>query len=214
MRAPPAYPRRLRRKPESRFRARSSAVEHYLDMVGVTGSIPVVPTKFGNNKAAAGEGSRVAVFVCPGTTSFFSASAVHMRDVRRWISRVAMDVFRNVAPVRYKNRMELQYWIGRHEQEGQLSGPHYEHFYTSFFGLDRRALPGGCVFRQPRPRGRRRPGHCGDQARHGIGRYLFAHHRSRARAFTDGTAKPAPIDRPSIRAGVQNRVPVHLRHSP
>ena len=58
-----------------------------------------------------------------------------------------MDVFRNVAPVRYKNRMELQYWIGRHEQEGQLSGPHYEHFYTSFFGLDRRALPGGCAIR-------------------------------------------------------------------
>ena len=26
------------------FRARSSAVEHYLDMVGVTGSIPVAPT--------------------------------------------------------------------------------------------------------------------------------------------------------------------------
>jgi hypothetical protein len=26
------------------FRARSSAGEHYLDMVGVTGSIPVVPT--------------------------------------------------------------------------------------------------------------------------------------------------------------------------
>src|SRR5262245_31252915 len=27
-------------------RARSSAVEHYLDMVGVTGSIPVAPTRF------------------------------------------------------------------------------------------------------------------------------------------------------------------------
>jgi hypothetical protein len=26
--------------------ARSSAEEHYLDMVGVTGSIPVAPTKF------------------------------------------------------------------------------------------------------------------------------------------------------------------------
>src|SRR5689334_6179429 len=30
--------------PIERFWARSSAGEHYLDMVGVTGSIPVVPT--------------------------------------------------------------------------------------------------------------------------------------------------------------------------
>jgi hypothetical protein len=28
------------------IRARSSAEEHYLDMVGVTGSIPVAPTRF------------------------------------------------------------------------------------------------------------------------------------------------------------------------
>jgi hypothetical protein len=30
------------------LRARSSAEEHYLDMVGVTGSIPVAPTSFHN----------------------------------------------------------------------------------------------------------------------------------------------------------------------
>jgi hypothetical protein len=30
--------------PYPRVRARSSAEEHYLDMVGVTGSIPVAPT--------------------------------------------------------------------------------------------------------------------------------------------------------------------------
>ena len=35
---------RLRRYPCRPFRARSSAVEHYLDMVGVTGSIPVART--------------------------------------------------------------------------------------------------------------------------------------------------------------------------
>jgi hypothetical protein len=35
--------------PASGFvRARSSAEEHYLDMVGVTGSIPVAPTNFCN----------------------------------------------------------------------------------------------------------------------------------------------------------------------
>jgi hypothetical protein len=35
-----------RAPPASGFvRARSSAEEHYLDMVGVTGSIPVAPTK-------------------------------------------------------------------------------------------------------------------------------------------------------------------------
>jgi hypothetical protein len=33
-------------------RARSSAEEHYLDMVGVTGSIPVAPTKVSRKKSA------------------------------------------------------------------------------------------------------------------------------------------------------------------
>src|SRR5258708_14813541 len=31
-------------RPHNDYRARSSAGEHYLDMVGVTGSIPVAPT--------------------------------------------------------------------------------------------------------------------------------------------------------------------------
>ena len=35
----------MKLRQSGRFWARSSAVEHYLDMVGVTGSIPVVPTK-------------------------------------------------------------------------------------------------------------------------------------------------------------------------
>src|SRR6202022_5128101 len=34
----------IRTPPNTTFRARSSAGEHYLDMVGVTGSIPVAPT--------------------------------------------------------------------------------------------------------------------------------------------------------------------------
>ncbi len=36
--------------PPTRARARSSAVEHYLDTVGVTGSIPVAPTTLASQK--------------------------------------------------------------------------------------------------------------------------------------------------------------------
>ena len=38
------YRKPSRFRPHRAARARSSAVEHYLDMVGVTGSIPVAPT--------------------------------------------------------------------------------------------------------------------------------------------------------------------------
>jgi hypothetical protein len=45
--------------------ARSSAVEHYLDTVGVTGSIPVAPTRFLNHLVAPGEPASRAS--CGGT---------------------------------------------------------------------------------------------------------------------------------------------------
>jgi hypothetical protein len=38
--------------PHTRPRARSSAGEHYVDIVGVTGSIPVAPTRLFNNLTA------------------------------------------------------------------------------------------------------------------------------------------------------------------
>jgi SAM-dependent methyltransferase len=49
-----------------------------------------------------------------------------------------------------KGDAELAYWRDRQAEEGALSGPHYEWFYTSHFGLDRsfyaglRVLDIGC----------------------------------------------------------------------
>ncbi|MEE4173879.1 MAG: class I SAM-dependent methyltransferase [Xanthomonadales bacterium] len=73
-----------------------------------------------------------------------------MPVIRELLARAATSVFRTLAPVRYKQRMELAYWRGRVEHEGRLRGPHYEFFYTDFFGLDRgfyagkRVLDIGC----------------------------------------------------------------------
>jgi SAM-dependent methyltransferase len=36
-----------------------------------------------------------------------------------------------------KAAAELSFWRRRHEIEGSLVGPHYEHFFTAHFGLDR-----------------------------------------------------------------------------
>jgi ubiquinone/menaquinone biosynthesis C-methylase UbiE len=65
-----------------------------------------------------------------------------MPDVPKFLSRAALATLRTLAPVRYKQRMELQYWLGRHAQEGRLTGRHYEYFYTTYFGLDRGAYEG------------------------------------------------------------------------
>src|SRR6478672_12342160 len=43
------------------YRARSSAGEHYLDMVGVTGSIPVAPTIFFNDLGVSPRTANLAV---------------------------------------------------------------------------------------------------------------------------------------------------------
>jgi ubiquinone/menaquinone biosynthesis C-methylase UbiE len=51
---------------------------------------------------------------------------------------------------RRKHRDELAYWSARAGEEGRLSGGHYEHFFTTHFGLDRgfyagkRLLDVGC----------------------------------------------------------------------
>ena len=50
----------MRLRQSGRFWARSSAVEHYLDMVGVTGSIPVVPTKILKALTGGGRASSIA----------------------------------------------------------------------------------------------------------------------------------------------------------
>ncbi len=73
-----------------------------------------------------------------------------MPAVPKFLSRAALATLRMLAPVRYKERMELQYWLGRKAHEGRLTGRHYEYFYTTFFGLDRgdfagkRVLDIGC----------------------------------------------------------------------
>ena len=53
------------------FRARSSAVEHYLDMVGVTGSIPVAPTTMVRTTHPA----RPTRSPCPSSPCLTAASA-------------------------------------------------------------------------------------------------------------------------------------------
>jgi ubiquinone/menaquinone biosynthesis C-methylase UbiE len=53
--------------------------------------------------------------------------------VRDIISSIA----RMISPSRWKEFNELNYWEGRKKAEGVLSNLHYEHFYTTHFGLDK-----------------------------------------------------------------------------
>lgn len=73
-----------------------------------------------------------------------------MPAIPRVLTRAASKVFAAVAPVKYKEYMELKFWKGRRQAEGKLGHGHYEHFYTDFFGLARadyvgkRVLDIGC----------------------------------------------------------------------
>ena len=66
--------------------ARSSAVEHYLDMVGVTGSIPVAPTILG--RIAASDGQPAQYVIANADHERYSDwMPVHRRARRRPVAR-------------------------------------------------------------------------------------------------------------------------------
>ena len=58
--------------------------------------------------------------------------------------RSATDfALRTFLPEKFKERHELDYWRKKHRQEsGELGNRHYEHFYTTFFGLERQFYTG------------------------------------------------------------------------
>lgn len=56
----------------------------------------------------------------------------YLRLAGRFVSPMAAKL----APGRWKRFHELRYWKSRTKAEGALSNDHYQHFYTTHFGLD------------------------------------------------------------------------------
>jgi ubiquinone/menaquinone biosynthesis C-methylase UbiE len=52
------------------------------------------------------------------------------------LRKLASSVLARVAPTRWKEYHELDYWKNRVKDEGNLSNTHYRYFYTTHFGLD------------------------------------------------------------------------------
>lgn len=74
-----------------------------------------------------------------------------MKKIRRIIKKTVSKLAATVAPEKYKEYHELQYWKGRSEKEdGNLFNQHYEFFYTDLFDLplesyeSKRILDIGC----------------------------------------------------------------------
>jgi ubiquinone/menaquinone biosynthesis C-methylase UbiE len=56
--------------------------------------------------------------------------------MKRLVRDLTSRIVRRFSPVRWKESNEMRYWKGRKKAEGVLSNKHYEHFYTTHFGLD------------------------------------------------------------------------------
>jgi ubiquinone/menaquinone biosynthesis C-methylase UbiE len=68
-----------------------------------------------------------------------------MLELRRVFGSYVAGVLGLLAPVKFKNFMEVRYWRKRLHQEGKFSNSHYEFFYTDFFGLSRKDYVGKSV---------------------------------------------------------------------
>ena len=65
--------------PGSSFRVVSSAVEHCLHTAGVTGSIPVPPTKLARNRLKGPQANAEGLFLCPFCVQAFRAASLSQR---------------------------------------------------------------------------------------------------------------------------------------
>lgn len=57
-------------------------------------------------------------------------------QIRALTKAIVAPVAQRVAPIRWKEFSELNYWKSRKTREGTLSNDHYKYFYTTHFGLD------------------------------------------------------------------------------
>ena len=60
-----------------------------------------------------------------------------LKPIKKSIKKLKNVVVKNFAPIRWKEKNELDYWRARKLKEGTLNNQHYQYFYTEHFGIEK-----------------------------------------------------------------------------
>ena len=60
-----------------------------------------------------------------------------LKAIKKSIKELKNFLLKKFAPIRWKEKNELDYWKNRKLKEGTLNNQHYQYFYTKHFGIEK-----------------------------------------------------------------------------